>query len=628
MENNSWNNKNISLDKSSLNTEEFEANIGTKEIRSVVKNNKKEARELLLSFPNLDTDIVLFFETNTLTDGSVDISNTQLSSSFFKRDGMCFNNGKTTTTRGYNYICSLDNSLTSIQKVKKYQETVHLVIESLNNKNLSKIENLLLLDYLKNGLITILNSFIYQEKLGSQNVDISKEYDIIRSKLIANIETVIRCSMNLILNKALNDVQITNLNNLSLTVDRAVDQLINYHLEHKLPSFYVSRPEATHPLVIIGASLLCAERYKEVDTVVGVPSGGTEFAFTVKIFKNILENNDNTKLVLLPTSLHSLKQFSNKNGNDTLVKSGTEKCFGDEIHSVLICDDNTSTGRTLQLLKNSILKIYPGIKIYCAVAEADIVRSQIDKDNVKRTHVANKDIYANAVNILPVSKNINPKIDLKEIIEKRRIISYYGNMKEKSVNLVDKIYANVMSRVNELGVDYSHLTDENSISDFRGTFLSNFYATSIELNNKIYPSVEHAYQASKFFDVNWDTISQEAKDEIQEVLRLRGYAAPIVYNNELFTDTKMTSGNVKIIADILRKYNYVDKEWENKRIKIMISLLLKKFESEEIKTKLKETNGKELVEGNDWEDTLWGVCGGKGRNILGITLMEIRNLAF
>ena len=43
-------------------------------------------------------------------------------------------------------------------------------------------------------------------------------------------------------------------------------------------------------------------------------------------------------------------------------------------------------------------------------------------------------------------------------------------------------------------------------------------------------------------------------------------------------------------------------------------------------SKLEDTNGKELIEGNPWKDTLWGVCEGKGRNILGIILMEIRKL--
>jgi hypothetical protein len=627
MENNLWNNKKVSLDKGSLSEEETEVNLDVKKTRSMVKDNEVQARKFLRSFPDLDEDVVSFFEANTLNDGSIDISNIQLTSPFFKEEGMCFNSGQTVTTRGYNYVCSLDDSLTSIQKIKKYQETVHLVMESLKNTKLDKIEKLLLLDYLKNSLITILNSFIFQEKLDPLSVDTSEGHDVVRSELIKSVETVIRCSINLLLNKNLNEIEVTDLEDIPLIVNKAVDKLENYHLKHKLPSFYVSRPEATHPLTIMGASLLCAERYKSVDTMVGVPSGGTEFAFTTKVFMNKLGNR-NVRLILIPISLHSFKQFSNENGNgdNEAIKLSIKKYFGDNVGSVLICDDNTSTGRTLQLLKDSILDIYPDIKIYCTVAEADITRSQIDKDDNKRTHIANKDIYLDAVNILPVSKSIHPKVDLKEIIEKRKIISYYRSMQEKSLNLVDKIYAEVMSRVDQSGVDYASFLEENTISNFRGTFLSNFYAVSIKLNGQTYPSVEHAYQATKFSTIDWNLISQETKDEIHETLKLRGYAASIVYGNDLFTDSKMTSGNIKIIADILRKYGHVDKEWEDKRVKLMISLLLQKFETEEIKIKLQETNEKKLIEGNDWGDTLWGVCDGRGRNILGIILMEIRKL--
>jgi hypothetical protein len=86
----------------------------------------------------------------------------------------------------------------------------------------------------------------------------------------------------------------------------------------------------------------------------------------------------------------------------------------------------------------------------------------------------------------------------------------------------------------------------------------------------------------------------------------------------------MTPGNIKMIASVLRKYNLVDKDWEDKRIKIMINLLLQKFGNNELFLKLKNTGNQELIEGNTWGDTLWGVCDGKGRNILGIILMEIR----
>lgn len=626
MENkNSWNNKKISLDKSTLSVEEIKNNLDIGKIRSVVKENEVKAKNLLLLFPDLDKEVVSFFIENTLTDGSVDILNVQLASSFFKENGMCFDTGKSITTRGYNYICSLDDSLTSIQKIKKYQHTVHLAVESLQNSKLDKIEKLLLLDYLKNSLITILNSFIFQEKLDPLSIDISPEHDQIRFELMKKTEEAISYSVNLLLNKNSNEPEVIDFADILSIIDRAVDKLENYHLKHKLPSFYVSRPEATHPLTIMGASLLCAEKYKDINIVVGVPSGGTEFAFTTKVFMKKLDNK-NVELVLIPVSLHSFKQFSNENGNgdNESIKLSIKKYFGQNPESILICDDNTSTGRTLQLVKDLVLEIYPKTTIYSAVAEADITRSQIDENDKKRTHVANPDIYTDAVNILPVSRSTHPKVDLKEIIEKRKIISYYKDMQEKSVDLVDKIYAEVMSRVDEFGVDYSSFSEENAILDFHRTFLSNFYTVMIKLNGQMYPSVEHAYQATKFSAFDWNLVSKEAKDEIEETLKLRGYGAPIVYGNDLFTDSKMTSGNIKIIADILRKYGYVDKEWEDKRIKIMINLLLQKFEEEEIKKKLQETGEKELIEENDWGDTLWGVCDKRGRNILGIILMEIR----
>ncbi len=625
MENTPWNDRGISLDKKSLDVSELDSSINKEEVRSVVTNNEEEARRVLLSMPSIDRSVVSFFEENTLVDGSVEVSSFNFSSQFFKKESESVG-GKLLTTRGYDYICSLDAALTSVQKIKKYQDTVHRIIESLEDSTLSKLEKLLLLDYLKNSLITILNTFIYQEKVGLQDIDTTKEYEVLRTKLIACVESVISCSVDLILNSDLNDIKTIDYTHIASVVGEVVTRLMDYHEEYKLPSFYVTRPEATHPLTIIGSSLLCADRYKNIDVVVGVPSGGTEFAVTTKVFMDKMSKSG-TKLELLPVSLHSFKQFSNEEGSSNLTQSNAMKFSENSIKSVLICDDNTSTGRTLQFLKDLIHDLNPEVQIFCAVAEADITRSEIDKYNVKRTHVANKDIYKDAVNILPVSKSIDPKVDLKEIVEKRKIIRYYKDMEEKSLNIIDQIYARVMAHVNESGVDYSSLTEETAVLSFHGTFLSNFYAVPVVLEGRTYPTVEHAYQAAKFFNIDWSVVNEEAKQEIKESLKLRGYAEDIVYSNDLFTDTRMTAGNIKIIADVLRKYDHVDKNWEDKRIKIMIGLLLQKFSTKDMASKLKETNGKELVEGNTWNDTLWGVCEGKGRNILGVILMEVRKMS-
>ncbi len=65
-------------------------------------------------------------------------------------------------------------------------------------------------------------------------------------------------------------------------------------------------------------------------------------------------------------------------------------------------------------------------------------------------------------------------------------------------------------------------------------------------------------------------------------------------------------------------------DWEQVKIGIMKDLLRKKFQFEEFREQLLATGDEQLVEGNSWGDTFWGVCRGKGCNWLGKLLMEVR----
>lgn len=58
----------------------------------------------------------------------------------------------------------------------------------------------------------------------------------------------------------------------------------------------------------------------------------------------------------------------------------------------------------------------------------------------------------------------------------------------------------------------------------------------------------------------------------------------------------------------------------------MRELLKQKFAKEPFRTWLLNTGNEQLVEGNTWGDTFWGVCNGKGKNYLGALLMEIREI--
>ncbi len=77
-------------------------------------------------------------------------------------------------------------------------------------------------------------------------------------------------------------------------------------------------------------------------------------------------------------------------------------------------------------------------------------------------------------------------------------------------------------------------------------------------------------------------------------------------------------------------------DWEEVKIGIMRDLLIQKFKPSILRRKLLSTFQAELIEGNYWHDTFWGLCDGSGRhwkcpghepygdNWLGKLLMEVR----
>jgi hypothetical protein len=123
-------------------------------------------------------------------------------------------------------------------------------------------------------------------------------------------------------------------------------------------------------------------------------------------------------------------------------------------------------------------------------------------------------------------------------------------------------------------------------------FLSNFYPGTIDYDGKLWGSVEHAYQAAK-------TINETEKDWIRQ------------------------SPNAAVAKKRGRKAT-VRSDWEKIKVSVMLDILRIKFSQPPFKRDLLATGKEELVEGNWWGDTFWGVCKGKGQNMLGKLLMQIR----
>lgn len=132
------------------------------------------------------------------------------------------------------------------------------------------------------------------------------------------------------------------------------------------------------------------------------------------------------------------------------------------------------------------------------------------------------------------------------------------------------------------------------IDSFRGEyyFLSNFYSSKVTYEGITYLNNEAAFQSMKTLDMK--------------------ERAAFAYLDP--SAAKKAGRRVSLRRD-----------WEDVKIDIMYEICKAKFtQNEELGRKLLETGDEELVEGNDWNDRIWGKVNGVGANNLGKILMRIR----
>lgn len=125
------------------------------------------------------------------------------------------------------------------------------------------------------------------------------------------------------------------------------------------------------------------------------------------------------------------------------------------------------------------------------------------------------------------------------------------------------------------------------------SFLSNFDPPPIWFNGFLCQTLEHAYQAAK---------------------------ATTLTDMKLIIDCPTPNLAKKLGRKITKR-----PDWEQVKLLVMKDLVRQKFWNPEYAAKLLSTGNHELIEGNTWNDTFWGVCKGVGENNLGKILMAVRS---
>jgi ribA/ribD-fused uncharacterized protein len=150
------------------------------------------------------------------------------------------------------------------------------------------------------------------------------------------------------------------------------------------------------------------------------------------------------------------------------------------------------------------------------------------------------------------------------------------------------------------------MTKIDTFTTDKTRFLSNFYPyknrngdqyphkVSVCYGGYAFACVENAYQAAK---------SQNKEDMQQFVSATPFWAKDFVDSGCLC----------------------VRQDWEKVKYTIMFDLVKQKFtNNQSLRKMLLDTGNVELIEGNSWGDTYWGICNGVGENNLGKILMLIR----
>lgn len=134
----------------------------------------------------------------------------------------------------------------------------------------------------------------------------------------------------------------------------------------------------------------------------------------------------------------------------------------------------------------------------------------------------------------------------------------------------------------------------NEINLFKGdySFLSNFTKCEVEFEGAVYPSVEHAFQATKTLD------SEKRKSFVK--------GSPVT--------AKGMGRRLKLRED-----------WEQIKDNVMYICLKSKFQNPDLQKKLLATGDAVLIEGNNHGDRYWGMVKGEGENKLGKLLMRVRD---
>lgn len=267
-----------------------------------------------------------------------------------------------TDLRGDSYFLALDSSKDYVAKLKgiqtDFKEGLNLV-RDFDRRNIQTESEYLaylgVLDYLKNHSIDLFHAITYNERYGVFPDEPEAKATYLEAK---NNSVELARRMTRMFYQTLVGLEFDH----SLDTEglnTTVNQLVSYEKtlfrkgRAKGKSFSRFRyPEVNHPIIIALGVEEVVYNQPSIDTIVGVPSGGTESAFVAQMMYEQLKHLK-TDVIFIPLSLHS-----NARGRlQATLPEMLRDYYEPQIHDkrILVVDDNSSTGQTLESISRALI---------------------------------------------------------------------------------------------------------------------------------------------------------------------------------------------------------------------------------------------------------------------------------
>ncbi len=328
--------------------------------------SRKGRKQYPLVNPKLGTFV---FQSGKLPDSPLGDFYTE--SRFFDRKGEALELG------GPNLYCSVDQKLGVTDKIKVMQNDLMVGLETISKidrKNLTSEDLPLylgILNILKTHSICIFNAITYPEREGKQET--SEGY--LEAKTQSKDLTI---QITRMYYQAMLGMNFDNGNQDLRNITNKLLQYMNENIDPGEVHRFIL-PEATNPLSIMLGASETALRNPDTETIIGIQSGGIEAAVVLQMAYETYYSSNKPSLIFAPISVHS-KNYEAMTPEQVLSILLPHKELISERNVVLV-DDNTNTGTTLELTNFALQKLH-GKSNSAFIVELDPERIL---DKLKRT---------------------------------------------------------------------------------------------------------------------------------------------------------------------------------------------------------------------------------------------------